>query len=123
MVIRQKRKFKMLKKVLSLASLAALSCQLNAVELSVSVIPSGCDLEVVGSCYIQLAEPLPSSQNLASCPGYDYIRWESSSPGNASLMDTLSKLQSDSKLITLGLSDTECFKGSPKAVYWRNDNT
>ena len=111
----------MLKKVISLVSLAALSCQLNAMEISVPVVSHGCDLSVGISCYIELAAP-QASQNPASCPSYNYIRWDSSSPGNASFMNALSKLQSEGKWITIGLSDTECFFGSPKAGYWRNDN-
>ena len=123
MVIGQKRKFEMLKKVLSLVSLAALSCQVSATTVSVPVTSHGCDLSVGTSCYLKLAAPLSAAQNAAGCLGYDFIRWDSTSAGTSSLMDTLSILQSEGKSVTVGLSDTECFFGAPQAVWWRNDNT
>ena len=116
------RKFKMLKKIISLASLVALSCQVSAGVISVPVVSHGCDLSVGVSCYIQLVTPLTPSQNLAGCSEYGMIRWGSDSLGAPSFMNALSKLQSEGKPIVVGISDSECFFNAPQAVWWRNDN-
>ena len=112
----------MIRKILISTAAIIMSGSLNAAEVSIPVDSHGCDLAPYTTCFIRLTTALTASQNVANCVGNTYIRWDVSDAGTASMMNTLSKLQSSGENITVGLSDTECLGTSGKAVWWRNDN-